>query len=202
MRVILIGGTSHAGKSTLGLSLAERLAWDYLATDSLARHPGRPWKNQNQDTVKKHVAQHYRNLSAQSLLEDVLLHYRKNVFPQVKAIVSQRITDAQQKCLVIEGSALLPELAADLVEENLVGVIYLMASQKYFRDHIFSASNFYSLGEDDQLLIQKFLARTILYDQIIREQSSKLDLTCMDTDSFSPEALLEQCLRLMEIDMN
>ena len=71
MRVILIGGTSHAGKSTLGLSLAEKLGWDYLATGSRARHPGRPWTNQNGDTVKEHVAQHYRTLSAQSLLEDV-----------------------------------------------------------------------------------------------------------------------------------
>ena len=61
MRVILIGGTSHAGKSTLGLSLAEKLGWDYLATDSLARHPGRPWKNQNQGAshAGSYFGEHY-----------------------------------------------------------------------------------------------------------------------------------------------
>ncbi len=39
---ILIGGTSHAGKSTLAQSLAAKLGWNYLSTDKLARHPGKP----------------------------------------------------------------------------------------------------------------------------------------------------------------
>ncbi|MGD1875429.1 MAG: hypothetical protein ACFB02_20525 [Mastigocoleus sp.] len=36
-RIILIGGTSHAGKSTLGQALAITLGWDYCSTDKLAR---------------------------------------------------------------------------------------------------------------------------------------------------------------------
>ncbi len=42
-RVILIGGSSHAGKSTLGQAIAAKLGWSYRSTDKLARHPGRPW---------------------------------------------------------------------------------------------------------------------------------------------------------------
>ena len=40
LRVILIGGSSHVGKSTLAQSLASKLGWRYISTDSLARHPG------------------------------------------------------------------------------------------------------------------------------------------------------------------
>jgi hypothetical protein len=76
-RLLLIGGASHVGKSTLAQSLATYLAWDYCSTDKLARHPGRPWQVNIQD-IPKHVADHYQFLSANELLDDVLLHYRKN----------------------------------------------------------------------------------------------------------------------------
>lgn len=40
-RVILIGGSSHVGKSTLAQYQAAKLGWNYRSTDKLARHPGR-----------------------------------------------------------------------------------------------------------------------------------------------------------------
>jgi 2-phosphoglycerate kinase len=43
-RVVLIGGTSNVGKSTVAQAVAERLGFEYLSTDELARHPGRPWR--------------------------------------------------------------------------------------------------------------------------------------------------------------
>lgn len=43
LSTILIAGTSHVGKSTLAGLLSERLRCEAISTDSLARHPGRPW---------------------------------------------------------------------------------------------------------------------------------------------------------------
>ncbi len=42
--VLVIGGTSHTGKSTLGHSLASDLGWRHLSNDAIARHPGRPFR--------------------------------------------------------------------------------------------------------------------------------------------------------------
>ena len=78
-RAILIGGSSHTGKSTLGQALAAKLGWSYLATDKLARHPGRPWVGINGQAIPAHVVEHYRDLSAEALLLDVLSHYTNNV---------------------------------------------------------------------------------------------------------------------------
>ena len=86
-RAILIGGSSHTGKSTLGRALSAKLGWSYLATDRLARHPGRPWVGINGQAIPAHVVEHYRDLSAEALLLDVLSHYAKNVLPQVEWIV-------------------------------------------------------------------------------------------------------------------
>ena len=62
-RVILIGGSSHVGKSTLGRSITEQFGGRYLSTDNLSRHPGRPWVNANKNYIPKQVAEHYRTLS-------------------------------------------------------------------------------------------------------------------------------------------
>lgn len=56
-KIILIGGSSHVGKSTFAQSLATHFGWSYCSTDKLARHPGRPWQNKGQE-VPKHVADH------------------------------------------------------------------------------------------------------------------------------------------------
>ena len=56
--VLLIGGTSHTGKTTLAQSLAQQLDRDCISTDSLARHPGRPWKISDKE-VPSHVVDHY-----------------------------------------------------------------------------------------------------------------------------------------------
>ena len=73
-QIILIGGTSHIGKSTLGKALAIELKGEYIATDNLARHPGRPWSIDKSATIKPHVAEYYQSLSARKLLSDVLIH--------------------------------------------------------------------------------------------------------------------------------
>ena len=66
-RVLLIGGSSHVGKSTLGESLATKLGWSYHSTDKLARHPGRPWVGTNGKAIPEHVVQHYKTLSVEAL---------------------------------------------------------------------------------------------------------------------------------------
>ena len=70
LRVILIGGSSNVGKSTIAQSMALKLGWSYLSTDSLARHPGRPWRV-GQRAVPEHVVDHYRSLSVDELFTDV-----------------------------------------------------------------------------------------------------------------------------------
>ncbi|VEP14513.1 2-phosphoglycerate kinase [Hyella patelloides LEGE 07179] len=199
-KVILIGGSSHAGKSTLSRSLAEKLGWSYLSTDSLARHPGRPWMNANAKVIKEHVAEHYRTLSVDTLFLDVLSHYEKNVLPQVEAIVQTHASDLSTECFILEGSALWPRFVANLVSKNGVKAIWLTASDRLFRNRILSASNFDNVGEDEKYLIQKFLNRTLLYNKRMREEVERLGFVCVDVESVSmADELSKKCLELIEV---
>jgi 2-phosphoglycerate kinase len=184
-RVILIGGSSHAGKSTLGRSLSAKLGWNYLSTDTLARHPGRPWVNTKVKSIPEHVAQHYQTLSVEALVLDVLNHYQNNVLPQVEAIVHAHIFDLSRICIVVEGSALWPKFVANLVNENGVKAIWLTASDQLFQSRIFAESNFDNVRKDRQYLIQKFLARTLLYDLLMRDELKRLGFTSIDVESLS-----------------
>jgi 2-phosphoglycerate kinase len=184
-RVILIGGSSHVGKSTLGRSLSAKLGWNYLSTDTLARHPGRPWVSTKVKSIPEHVAQHYQSLSVEALVLDVLDHYQNNVLPQVEAIIHAHTCDLSRACIVLEGSALWPRLVANLVDENGVKAIWFTASEQFFRSRIFAESNFDNVSKDRQYLIQKFLARTLLYDRLMRDELEHLGFTAIDVESLS-----------------
>lgn len=199
-RVILIGGSSHAGKSTLGRSLAAKLGWNYRSTDKLARHPGRPWVGANGKVIPEYVAEHYGELSVDALFLDVLSHYEKNVLPQVEAIVHSHTADLSTECLILEGSALWPGFVANLVGENAVKALWLTASDQLFRNRIFSESNFYNVCEDEKHLIQKFLDRTLFYNKHMREEVERLGFICIDVESVSmADELSKKCMELMEV---
>ena len=186
------------GKSTLSKFLAAKLGWSYIATDSLARHPGRPWANAN-GTVKDHVAEHYRTLSIESLLNDVLSHYRINVLPQVKVLVDSHTSDLSTECLIIEGSALYPSFIADLVNKNSVRAIWLIGSDRTIQTRIFRESNFYNVDKDKHYLIQKFLDRTLLYNSRMQEEVKRLGFSSINVDSLTVNRLANHCLKLMNL---
>ena len=63
-KLLLIGGASHVGKSTMAQSISNfvagsSLGYNYISADNLARHPGRPWQTTLTD-IPKHVAEHYQ----------------------------------------------------------------------------------------------------------------------------------------------
>lgn len=191
-RMILIGGSSHAGKSTLAQYLAAKLDWNYLSTDKLARHPGKPWIQDNKKIIPNHVIEHYKNLSAEALFLDVLSHYEKNVLPQVEFIIRS------QESLIIEGSAIYPGLVENLVRENGVKAIWLTAGDRLFQNRIYVKSNFDNLGNDEKYLIQKFLQRTLLYNKRMMESVKQLGLIYIDVASTSTlDELLTKCVEML-----
>ena len=201
-RVILIGGSSHVGKSTLAHSLAAKLGWNYLSTDNLARHPGRPWVDADRKAIREHVAEHYRTLSIDALFFDVLSHYEKNVLPQVEVIIHSRVSDLSTECLIIEGSALWPKFVANIVSENDIKIkaIWLTASDQFFGNRIFRRSNFNNVCEDEKYLIQKFLNRTLLYNKRMRQEVERLGFVYIDVESMSmADQLPKKCMELIAI---
>jgi 2-phosphoglycerate kinase len=192
-RVLLVGGTSHTGKTTLARALASRLGYRYQATDKLARHPGRPWRTPPEQ-VPPHVADHYLSLSLDTLIADVLRHYRENVWPQVVALVEATVADPDLVGLVIEGSALWPKQAPALLSPEVAG-LWLTASDDLLRARIYRSSDYPTRSPRGRAMIDKFLARTCRYNALMMDAVRRLGLTSIDVTTASgvPE-LAQLCL--------
>jgi 2-phosphoglycerate kinase len=192
-RLLFIGGSSHVGKSTLAQSLASHLRWNYCSTDKLARHPGRPWQAKAED-IPKHVADHYQRLSDHELIEDVLQHYRKNVWPLVENTVIHHATDWSSEKLVIEGSALLPELVTTLNFDN-ISSLWLTASNEFLRRRIYTTSQYETKSTYEKMLVDKFLQRNCLYNDRIVDAIARLGLVSLNVEDASTlEELMSMCL--------
>lgn len=196
-RVFLIGGSSHSGKSTLAESLASQLGWKYQSTDKLARHPGRPWQEKPKK-VPEHVAEHYLFLSVEELIADVHRHYRDNVWPLIQELVDFHATGESSDKLIMEGSALLPALIAKKGFEN-TAAIWLTASNDLFERRMYAESKYQSKSPGEKELIDKFLARTQLYNERMMADVKRLDLVSIDVEKASSiNDLAEICLTALK----
>jgi 2-phosphoglycerate kinase len=195
-KLILIGGASHTGKSTLARSLADHFNWNYCSTDKLARHPGRPWQTQFTD-IPKHVVEHYQVLSATELIEDVLNHYRQNVWPQIEQIVNTAETNIAERGTIIEGSALLPELVNTLKFDN-IDSIWLTASNEFLQHIIYLSSQYASKSQFEQMLIDKFWERNCLYNDRLIDTVDRLGFVSLNVSTVAtPSELMCQYLSLV-----
>jgi 2-phosphoglycerate kinase len=181
LRVLLIGGSSNVGKSAVAAALAEQLGWRCVSTDSLARHPGRPWRQSNKK-VPTHVADHYLILKANELLESIILHHRK-MSPIVAELVKSTVSDTSLPKLVLEGSALWPFITSG-PQQKEVAAIWLTASADTLRARIYENSGFANANEQNRAMISRFLERTLLFDRKTAELVNGHGCRVIDVDAY------------------
>ncbi|MFJ6883715.1 AAA family ATPase [Streptomyces sp. M54] len=176
VRVVLIGGTSNTGKSTVAGRLAERLGFEHRSTDGLARHPGRPWRTPEHE-VPPHVAEHYATSAPDELLASVLAHYER-LWPRIEELITDRARPSAAG-LVLEGSALLPERVARLTVPR-TAALWLTADDAVLRDRVRTAGRYARASEEERLLMDRFLARTHRFQARTVEAVESLGLARLD----------------------
>lgn len=163
-RVLLIGGPSHAGKSTLARTVAKALGWQLVSTDHLGRHPGRPWGR-----VPAPVVDHYLTLSDEELIAAYLDHYQR-MWPMLERLITAHATDPSLDRLVLEGSGVRPEGVAGL-GLDAVAAVWLIGGNDLLEGRIIAASGYADAPPRDRSLIEKFVSRT-LNDRDATEESA------------------------------
>lgn len=177
MRVLLIGGTSHAGKSTLAACMARRRGWPCVSTDKLARHPGRPWA-QAPASVPLHVVEHYQGLETDALIASVMAHYRA-MQPTIRDLVARHAAPESEQGLVLEGSAILPAEAAPLLGPQ-VRAVWLTAADELIARRMRRESGYADRDAPGRALIDKFLARTLSFNRLVGEDARRLGWPCIE----------------------
>ncbi|UXY23853.1 hypothetical protein N8I84_38015 [Streptomyces cynarae] len=184
MRVMLIGGTSNVGKSTVARELADRLGFAYRSTDGLARHPGRPWRTPERE-VPAHVTEHYAALTVEELTRSVLGHYQR-LRPRVEELIAAHADeDGTGSGLVLEGSALLPDHVARLPGSG-TGAVWLTADVSVVRARVYAAGQYDAATPSERLVMDKFVARSERFQSIVLDAVDRLGLTRLDVGDGRP----------------
>lgn len=196
-RVVLIGGTSHVGKSTFAQAVAERLGFECLSTDGLARHPGRPWRTPEWE-VPAHVAEHYGSLTVDELISSVLDHYER-LWPRVQELVTDCAAGSGASGgLVLEGSALWPVRVASLTAPRTAAV-WLTSDEAVIRVRVREAGRYAEATDEERRLMDKFLARTVRYQTLMLDAVDRLGLDRIDTGgSRSVEDLVDALIATVD----
>jgi 2-phosphoglycerate kinase len=188
VKAILIGGTSHVGKTTVAKRLAERLGWRLLSTDYIARHPGRPWRTDGTD-VPEHVIRHFTDLSVEELVADVRRHYQ-SVWPQTLAEIEAHNGS------IIEGSAVLPQLAAQVTPDHAHAFLLTLDADT-IGSRIQSASSTDPKAILNAEAISKFTQRAIRFNELVSEEARALGLPILQADADAP-TVAEQILAQLD----
>lgn len=175
-RVVLIGGTSNAGKSTVARAVADRLGFACLSTDGLARHPGRPWRTPERE-VPAHVAEHYGSLTVDELITSVLDHYER-LWPRVEELITAHAGGGGAG-LVLEGSALWPARVAELGVARTAAV-WLVADGAVLRSRMYEAGGYDEASDQERHLADQFLARSERYQALMVDSLTGLGLDRID----------------------
>ena len=179
---------------TLAEAMAARLGWKCISTDSLARHPGRPWRTAARE-VPRHVADHYASASAEELIEDVLRHY-ESVWPTIESLIRAHAADLSAERLIIEGSAIWPERVAAMRIDG-VAAFWLTANLRLLSQRIRTASRFERASPRERVLVERFLGRAELYNERMMDAVNRLKLDSIDVSAAPTlDALMERALRL------
>jgi 2-phosphoglycerate kinase len=195
--VVLIGGTSHAGKSSLARALADRLGYEALSTDQLARHPGRPWRR-GDIPVPPHVAEHYSTLAPDALIDSVMRHY-DGMWPMVRELVLRRAADATAAGLVLEGSALLPAHVVALDRDD-VAALWLTADEALLAARMHAESRYLEADADARNLIDAFLERTRRYQRLTVDTLQQLGLQSLEVRAGEPiDAVADRAQALLRL---
>jgi hypothetical protein len=128
------------------------------------------------------------SLNTIAIWQSVLAHYRSMWSPLVLPLIESG------ERLVLEGSALLPELVSQLDMQH-VRAIWLVAAEGVLERRIRAESDYGSRDPDARFLIDKFAQRAVAFNRFVGEEASRLSLQKIEVGrETSVNELLQLCL--------
>ncbi|WFS03519.1 hypothetical protein [Rhizobium tumorigenes] len=169
---VLISSSYNVGKTTFATRLAQQLGCSVISTDSLARHPGRPWPE-----VRPPVAEYYARLSPETIYWFLRVHH-ENMWPSIRQSIeaARRV----QTPFVFEGSAIRPEYIAPLISGEVLGV-FLYADNDFLRERMRSEAKYIQTDETRRSMIDKFIDRSLRDDSEMHVAATDHDVRVVDT---------------------
>ncbi len=193
-KVILIGGAPGTGKTTLGSALAVKLGITSLSIDDLrtaAQAVTTPDSHPGLHIMRGMPYQEYfTNNSVEYLIADAILQHEA-VWPMVKRVINKHA--AWGSAIVIDGWHLRPDKVAQLELDN-VWAAWIVADEPVLEERERKNVNWLQGSSDPEKMLENFLARSLWYNELIREQAREFQMNILLQDG---EKSVEEFCRLV-----
>ena len=201
-KVVLIGGTSGAGKTTLGRALAAKLGIASLTVDDLqiaARAVTTPESHPGLHVMNIPTAHEYFTSSTVDELTADATAQHEAMRPAIERVVRVRANSGPS--IVIDGWYMRPRWMGEMDFENVVS-FWIVADPAVLeaRERVLG-KEWMAQSSDPERMFQNFLGRSLWYNDLIRRQAEELGHTVLHQDgSVSVEEMCDMALSLLERD--
>jgi len=195
-KVILIGGCPGAGKTTLGRALASQLDYASLTIDDLfnaARavttkesHPG--LHQMNMPTY----SEYFTHTPVETLIADAAIQHQA-IWPAVESTIRNHASWGVP--IVIDGWHLRPEWVRALNLES-VSAHWLVVDPEVLERRERANLDFVSHSDNPQQMLDRFLSRSLWYNEFIAEQAGQTGDQILRQDG--TRSVSQLCVQVMK----
>lgn len=200
-KVVVIGGPSMVGKSSVARAIASQLGYGCISTDDIGlaiksvttsdTHP----RAHAMDGID--LFDYYQSHSSHEMLEEGM-RFHDEIWPGIEASIR-----AHASCsfpIVYEGWAMWPERVGKLLSEHdNVDAIWLTASDDLLSERVRATNRPYQTDSDKKLMVEKYLPRNIKYNRLMLDAVKQLGLRYIEVDvSDSVDDIASTILAMVE----
>jgi len=198
-KVIYLGGAPMVGKTTIARIVASRLHYDCVSTDDigaaiasvteLASHPAFHYMGD------RDFREYYVSSSMDDLIRDAN-NQHEALWPALLTLFRNHSTWGT--AAIIEGWALRPDHVSQLSGD--IAGLFLLADDCLVEERV-RASDFSVGASDEEMMIRRYLERSLWYSAHIRDQVERLGLRSIPiSPEMRPREIADQCMRVLGVN--
>ena len=188
-KIILIGGAPTVGKSFTARHLAKELKLPWISTDTIREWMRAVIKNkENYPYLFEHAFENHPDPTTflgVKTVEEIIEHQNNESVEVWKGVKSLIATDYVWQSFIIEGIAVIPQLASELMKENKkVKTVFLVDNDEArIRKIIYTRGLWDDARKYTDDVKEKEVAWVLAYNQWLKEETKKFNLPVVEVGS-------------------
>ena len=181
-KIVLIGGVSGAGKTTLGRALAKKLDAISLTADDLALAARAVTTPETHPDLHRmnipNAANYFTDSTVQKLIDDAEAQHEA-VWPAIERVIQVR--SKEKHSMVIDGWFMHPSWVAALDHPN-VHSFWLVAERHVLYQREQTLSHMLGKSSDHDRMLHIFLGRSYWYNDLINKEATEYNMNILRQD--------------------
>lgn len=178
------------GKTTISIKLASRIGYACMSTDDIGESLRAKIKNTRLNPfLGFDYREYYITRTVDQLIDDTKIQHEE-IWPSVKAVIKAH--SGWGNPIILEGWNLYPRKVHELDDQN-IDSFWLTADENLLKTRIAQNRSFYQGSSNIDLLVEKYLKRSLWHNNLIKTEARKLKMTIIEvTENTEPGFIVNE----------